>query len=74
MFLEELNDNMNLGVLLGLLVFMLASKDFIATYATTYELILYIVGLLLMGSSWLIDFLLGVDSNSKRRIKNVKRK
>lgn len=65
---------MNLGVLLGLLVFMLASKDFIATYATTHELILYIVGLLLMGSSWLIDFLLGVDSNSKRRIKNVKRK
>ncbi len=58
---------MNLGVLLGLLVFMLASKDFIATYATTYELILYIVGLLLMGSSWLIDFLLGIDSNSKRR-------
>lgn len=65
---------MNLGVLLGLLVFMLASKDFIATYATTYELILYIIGLLLMGSSWLIDFLLGVDSNSKRRVKNVKRK
>lgn len=65
---------MNLGVLLGLLVFMLASKDLIATYATTHELILYIVGLLLMGSSWLIDFLLGVDNNSKRRVKNVKRK
>lgn len=58
---------MNLGVLLGLLVFMLASKDFIATYANTHELILYIVGLMLMGCSWLIDFLLGVDSNSKRR-------
>lgn len=58
---------MNLGVLLGLLVFMLASKDFIATYATTYELILYIVGLMLMGCSWLIDFLLGIDSNYKRR-------
>ena len=57
---------MNLGVLLGLLVFMLASKDFIATYATT-ELILYIIGLMLMGCSWLIDFLLGIDSNSKRR-------
>lgn len=65
---------MNLGVLLGLLVFMLASKDFISTYANTHELILYIIGLLLMGSSWLIDFLLGVDSNSKRRVKNVKRK
>lgn len=58
---------MNLGVLLGLLVFMLASKDFIATYATTHELILYIVGLMLMGCSWLIDFLLEIDSNSKRR-------
>ena len=67
MFLEELRDNMNLGVLLGLLVFMLASKDFIATYATTHELILYIVGLMLMGCSWLIDFLLGIDNNSKRR-------
>ncbi len=65
---------MNLGVLLGLLVFMLASKNFISTYANTHELILYIVGLLLMGSSWLIDFLLGVDSNSKRRVKDVKRK
>lgn len=58
---------MNLGVLLGLLVFMLASKYFIATYATTHELILYIVGLMLMGCSWLNDFLLGIDSNSKRR-------
>lgn len=57
---------MNLGVLLGLLVFMLASKDFIAT-ATTTEIILYIIGLMLMGCSWLIDFLLGIDSNSKRR-------
>lgn len=65
---------MNLGVLLGLLVFMLASKDFISTYATTHELILYIVGLLLMGSSWLIDFLLGVDSNSKRRAKKCQKK
>lgn len=58
---------MNLGVLLGLLVFMLASKDFISTYATTTELILYIIGLMLMGCSWLIDFLLGIDGNSKRR-------
>lgn len=58
---------MNLGVLLGLLVFMLASKDFISTYATTTELILYIIGLMLMGCSWLIDFLLGIDNNSKRR-------
>ena len=65
---------MNLGILLGLLVFMLASKDFIATYATTTELILYIVGLMLMGCSWLIDFLLGIDSNSKRRENDAKRK
>lgn len=65
---------MNLGVLLGLLVFMLASKDFISTYATTHELILYIVGLMLMGCSWLIDFLLGVDGNSKRRENDAKRK
>lgn len=65
---------MNLGVLLGLLVFMLASKDFIATYATTQELILYIVGLMLMGCSWLIDFLLGIDNNFKRRENDAKRK
>lgn len=65
---------MNLGVLLGLLVFMLASKDFISTYATTHELILYIVGLMLMGCSWLIDFLLGVDGNSKKRENDAKRK
>ena len=62
---------MNLGVLLGLLVFMIASKDFIATYANTHELILYIVGLMLMGCSWLIDFLLGIDSN--KRGKNVRK-